>query len=52
VLGDFVRFHIFSSRNVLQLQSLEALFHLSKLFKISRHVLILQSLALDREVHN
>jgi hypothetical protein len=28
-LGDFVRFHIFSSWNVLQLQTLEAFFHLS-----------------------
>jgi hypothetical protein len=51
-LGDLVRFHIFSSRNVLQPQSLEALFHLSKLFKISNHVLILWSVAFVREVHN
>jgi hypothetical protein len=51
-LGDFVRFHIFSSWNVLQLQTLEAFFHLSMLLKISRHVLILWSVSLVREVHN
>jgi hypothetical protein len=45
-LGDFVRFHIFSSWNVLQLQTLEALFHLLMLLKISYHVLILWSVAL------
>jgi hypothetical protein len=51
-LGDFIRFHIFLSRNVLQLQTLEAFFHLSMHLKISRHVLILWSVALVREVHN
>jgi hypothetical protein len=52
VLGDFVCFHIFSSWDVLQLQSLEVFFHLSMLLEISRHVLILWSVALVREVHN
>jgi hypothetical protein len=52
VLGDFVHFHILSLRNVLQLQSLEAFFHLLMLLKISHHMLILRSVALVREVHN
>jgi hypothetical protein len=51
-LGDFIRFNILSSWNMLQLQPLEAFLHLSKLLKISRHVLIFWSLALVREVHN
>jgi hypothetical protein len=51
-LGDLIRFHIFSSWNVLQLQALEAFFHLSMLLQISCHVLILWSVALVREVHN
>jgi hypothetical protein len=45
-LGDLIRFHIFSSWDVLQLQALEAFFHLSMLLKISCHVLILWSVAL------
>jgi hypothetical protein len=40
-LGDFICFHIFPSWDVLQIQALEAFFHLSMLFKVSRHVLIL-----------
>jgi hypothetical protein len=51
-LGDFIHFHIFSSWDVLQLQDLEAFFHLSMLPKISCHVLILWSVGLVREVHN
>jgi hypothetical protein len=51
-LGDFVRLHIFSSWDVLQLQALEAFFHLSMLLEISSHVLILWSVALVREVHD
>jgi hypothetical protein len=51
-LGNFIHFHILSPRNVPQLQPLEAFFHLSMLFKISRYVLILRSLALVREVHD
>jgi hypothetical protein len=50
--GDLVGFHIFSSRDVLQLQALEAFFRLSMLLQISHHVLILWSVALVREVHN
>jgi hypothetical protein len=51
-LGDLVGFHVFSSQDVLQLQALEAFFHLSVLLEISSHVLILWSVALVREVHN
>jgi hypothetical protein len=51
-LGDLVGFHIFSSRDVLQLQALEAFFHLLMLLQINRHVLILWSIALVREVYN
>jgi hypothetical protein len=51
-LSDLIRFHIFSSWDVLQLQALEAFFHLSMLLKISCHVLILWSVAPIREVHN
>jgi hypothetical protein len=50
-LGDFVSLHVFSPWDVLQLQALEAFFHLSMLLEISRHVLILWSLALVGEVH-
>jgi hypothetical protein len=51
-LGDLVFFYIFSSRDMLQLQALEAFFHLAMLLEIGRHVLILWSVALVREVHN
>jgi hypothetical protein len=51
-LGDLVRFHVLSSRDVLKLQALEAFLHLSMLLQISSHVLILRSVALIREVHN
>jgi hypothetical protein len=51
-LGDFIHFHILPPWDVLQLQSLEAFFQLSMLFKISSHVLILWSVALVGEVHN
>jgi hypothetical protein len=50
--GDLIGFHIFSSRDVLQLQTLEAFFHLSMLLEIGRHVLIPWSVALVREIHN
>jgi hypothetical protein len=45
-LGHFVCFYIFSSWNVLQLQSLAAFLHLPMLLKISFHVLILWSVTL------